>query len=77
MSGTYYSKKIHRQRLLKQPHLTCAYSGVPLTERTLTLDHVTPLIRGGTDSVVNIVPACAPCNMSKSGMAVCEWIPWC
>src|SRR5881409_3216814 len=29
------------------------------------LDHVHPLSKGGADAEHNIVPACAPCNLSK------------
>lgn len=31
----------------------------------LTIDHVVPLSRGGTNFITNIQPLCAPCNSSK------------
>jgi len=41
----------------------CAYCG--MGNKKLTRDHVTPLIAGGDDSVMNIVPACGSCNARK------------
>ncbi|WP_268762414.1 HNH endonuclease [Kitasatospora griseola] len=47
----------------------CAYCGA-LAEH---LDHVIPLSRGGTDTEDNMVPACAPCNLSKGAKTLAEW----
>lgn len=41
----------------------CAYC---LTDGVrLTRDHDIPLVRGGSNDISNIVPACGPCNSSK------------
>jgi len=40
----------------------CWWCGTPLTEDTITADHVVPMHAGGSDRRPNIVPACAPCN---------------
>lgn len=48
---------------------TCAYC--PALAKHL--DHVVPLSRGGTDTEDNIVPACAPCNLSKGAKTLAEW----
>lgn len=40
----------------------CAYCG---KSGKMTRDHVVPLIKGGDDSPLNIVPACWSCNSSK------------
>ena len=40
----------------------CAYCGAL---RPLTIDHRTPLKRGGTNTIDNILPACMPCNLKK------------
>jgi 5-methylcytosine-specific restriction endonuclease McrA len=37
------------------------------------LDHVEPLSKGGADVESNIVPACAPCNLSKGAKTLAEW----
>jgi 5-methylcytosine-specific restriction endonuclease McrA len=43
----------------------CVYCGV--SPRELTLDHVVPRIRGGTQTWENLVTACRPCNHRKAG----------
>lgn len=37
-----------------------------LRARATTIDHVRPLNRGGSNSVLNLVGACSPCNSAKS-----------
>ena len=40
----------------------CAYCGA---KEDLTMDHVTPISKGGSHSADNVVPACKTCNCSK------------
>ncbi len=40
----------------------CQYCG---SERHLTVDHVVPRSKGGTDTWDNLVTSCAPCNRKK------------
>lgn len=37
------------------------------------VDHVVPLVRGGTNYEGNLTPACARCNRRKSHRLVIEW----
>lgn len=37
------------------------------------VDHVRPLAQGGWEHESNLVPACADCNLSKSGRLLTEW----
>lgn len=48
----------------------CVYCG---EARSLTIDHVVPLAKGGRDEPSNIVPACKPCNSSKGAKLLAEW----
>jgi hypothetical protein len=43
-------------------------------ERSTTLDHIIPVIRGGRHSVGNLVGMCFRCNSSKSTRLHIEWI---
>lgn len=43
----------------------CAYCGIGLTKKTVQVDHVIALARGGTNWPANLVPACATCNVKK------------
>lgn len=61
-----------RARLLatwKKQGRTCTYCAKPAT----TIDHVLPLIRGGTNYEGNLTPCCRACNSSKSGWMLVEW----
>lgn len=52
-------------RRLKEQHAQCcAYCG---TRAKLTPDHRIPLVRGGSNAIENILPACARCNSRKGG----------
>lgn len=44
----------------------CHYCQVHFGRSALTVDHVVPLVRGGTNTADNIVMACSACNMSKN-----------
>lgn len=48
----------------------CIYCG----EKSAHVDHVIPVSRGGRDIASNYAPACARCNMSKSGSWAFDWI---
>lgn len=47
----------------------CAYCPALAT----TMDHVIPLIRGGTNYEGNLAPCCKRCNSSKAGQLTTEW----
>jgi 5-methylcytosine-specific restriction endonuclease McrA len=43
----------------------CYYCGGRFPPRTLTMDHLVPLVRGGRSTKGNLVPACKECNTNK------------
>ena len=51
----------------------CHYCGRQVGSRSLTLDHVIPLIRGGRSVRGNMVPACKDCNSKKQALLPWEW----
>ena len=53
-----------RFEVLKRDNYTCRYCRS--TENSLTIDHVTPVALGGSDTPANCVAACKDCNAGKS-----------
>lgn len=53
-----------RFEVLKRDDYTCRYCRS--TENELTIDHVSPVALGGSDSPENLVAACRDCNYGKS-----------
>ncbi|MFF4403599.1 HNH endonuclease [Streptomyces sp. NPDC001404] len=49
----------------------CVYCGSSAN----TVDHITPLARGGWEHEINLVPACRSCNSSKGTRLLSEWDP--
>lgn len=58
-------------RLKKDYCNRCAYCG---RELPLSMDHVVPLSRGGSNIIENIVPACKSCNSSKKNTPLLIWM---
>ena len=54
--------RVLRSEILKRDNKICYYCGTPEAN---TVDHVTPLSRGGTDSPTNLVACCKRCNYRK------------
>lgn len=50
---------------------TCVYCAGPAT----AIDHVVPVVRGGSNHFANLVPACGTCNSSKGGRLLEDWLP--
>lgn len=51
---------------------SCSYCSA--TGVKLTLDHIVPISRGGTNSPDNIALACGHCNSSKGNKTLDEWL---
>ncbi len=59
----YKSIILTRKNILRRDCHKCAYCG--RGDLTLTIDHVTPKARGGSDTWENLVAACVKCNNKK------------
>jgi len=59
-----------RKNVLKRDNHRCQYCG--RTSVPLTLDHVLPKHRGGSDTWNNLVAACHPCNVRKGNRTPTE-----
>lgn len=53
------------RKVLYQRDPRCFYCKTKLTYEKATLDHWTPLSKGGPDHIDNCVLACKPCNVAK------------
>jgi len=51
----------------------CYYCEQHVGVRSLTMDHLVPLIRGGRSVRGNAVPACKDCNSKKQSLLAWEW----
>lgn len=55
------------RRILNSP---CTYCG---STKSIQVDHVIPLAKGGRHSVGNLAPACMTCNVHKSSKFITQW----
>jgi 5-methylcytosine-specific restriction enzyme A len=54
-----------RRRVYARDGYTCVYCGRRGNKLRLTIDHVFPVVLGGTNDVANLVTACRSCNLAK------------
>jgi 5-methylcytosine-specific restriction endonuclease McrA len=54
-----------RSEIFRRDNFTCQYCG--RKTKDLTIDHIIPRSRGGTDTWKNVVAACPNCNHRKGG----------
>lgn len=61
-----------KSKLLRRDRFTCAYCGDCFAEQDLQCEHIVPESRGGPWSWMNLVAACAPCNLAKANRTPAE-----
>lgn len=54
-----------RFEIFKRDNFTCQYCGATPPDAVLEVDHVTPVSKGGSNEVSNLVTACFECNRGK------------
>ena len=59
------SKKI-RFEIFKRDSFTCQYCGESAPKVILEVDHIKPVINGGTNDILNLITSCFDCNRGKS-----------
>lgn len=57
--------RLSRKNIYLRDKHTCQYCGERFEEKELTLDHVTPVSKGGGNSWENLVTSCFQCNNKK------------
>lgn len=54
-----------RFEVFKRDSFKCQYCGKSAPEVTLQIDHIKPVSKGGTNTIMNLITACADCNYGK------------
>ena len=65
-----------RRNVFQRDGLICQYCGKKCKKDEMTIDHVTPRSKGGTNSWTNVVTCCITCNAEKGDKTIEElgWI---
>ena len=66
--GNLYNKNL-RDFIFNKTKGRCSYCG----EKAEEIDHIVPRANGGTDSTLNLTPACRACNEKKSNLSLKEF----
>lgn len=63
-------------RILYEKSVTqyCFYCGKKMKERNKTIDHIVPIIKGGSNCYSNLVVCCKKCNSFKGKYTISELI---
>ena len=69
-SSPQEARRLWRKSIREKWEYECAYCG---SGENLTLDHVIPQAKGGTDHLTNVVCSCEACNRSKAHTDFYEW----
>lgn len=54
-------------------HKSCKYCLIELKDHNRHIDHIVPLSKGGKHELINLMPICDKCNMSKGSKLLNEW----
>lgn len=61
-----------RFHIFVRDRFRCQYCSKKFSPQDLTLDHIVPQSRGGSDDPENLVAACIPCNQKKDDLTPVE-----
>ena len=64
------ARRLWRRKIKERWDYECAYCG---SNKDLTIDHIVPRSKGGTDFTKNVVCCCHDCNQSKSHTPWEDW----
>lgn len=54
-----------RFEVFKRDKFTCQYCGESAPNVILEIDHITPVSKGGTNDIMNLITSCRDCNRGK------------
>lgn len=64
------AKKMWRSDIIRSWNSQCAYCG---SNQNITLDHIIPLAKGGSNITNNLICCCKSCNRSKAHNKMEDW----
>lgn len=64
------AKRMWKESIKTQWDNKCAYCG---SDKNITLDHIVPQCKGGSDHMSNVLSCCLSCNADKAHE---DWIIW-
>ena len=64
-SRDYYTDSERRLHILKRDGYRCTYCRIEISDDSYVLDHLIPIINGGTNRKFNLVATCHKCNERK------------
>ena len=59
-----------RYRIFLRDGFACRYCGARADQSPLVIDHIHPVVAGGTNDPSNLVTACEDCNAGKGAMVL-------
>ena len=62
-----------KQKILDKTNGSCAYCGTDLSLESMTVDHIIPISKEGSNDLDNLFPACSTCNHLKDSMTLEEF----
>lgn len=73
--GMNWIRQEKRLAIYLRDGCACVYCGATVEEgATLTLDHVVPHSRGGSNDATNLVTCCKRCNDSRGNRSLTKWV---
>ena len=67
LEADFYNVRENRTVIFERDGYECQYCKKQLTRFTATLDHITPVSKGGGNEYDNVITACRECNSKKTG----------
>src|ERR1051325_9605995 len=61
-----------RLDIFKRDRFCCRYCGKHPPDALLHVDHIVPVVAGGTDDPTNLVTSCSECNLGKGATLLVE-----
>ena len=73
-AGMNWIRQEKRLAIYLRDGLSCAYCGASVEDGTqMTLDHVKPDSKGGSNDVTNLVTCCSRCNSARGNRSVASF----